>query len=209
MPNADSAPLFAAILAEDSELVKKLVKKPFDKDARDDAGHSLVEAACLKREVISAQELIKAGAPAAISAAVAKKLDAIAEPGTIGVLDDALYYSLEDVALALIEGGVDVDASGNEGYTPLIRAALQGLDAVITALLARGAKIEGTNNRGRTALWAAVSKGRVRATKLLLEAGANPNLSHDGKTLHDLAAAKPKLLALVEAAQGGGKAKKK
>ena len=152
--------IFAALAAEDGETVAKLVKQKFDPAARNAAGESFIECACLHREYISADKLLKAGAPATIRPEIVKKLDAKMEPGSIVHVDDALYYGLGDVALALIHAGVALNVMGNEGNTPLHRAVKAGLEDVCRELIGRKVDLEVTNNKGATPP-AAVAKGSV------------------------------------------------
>jgi ankyrin repeat protein len=204
--------IFAALEAQDGDRVKKAIQSGFDKKAKNKDGESLVEVACLQREFLAAHDLIKAGAPQAISPAVAKKLDAKAKPGKYCAIDDALYYDLEDVALALITGGVAPGAKGNEGNTPLHRAAFQGSANAIVELINRKVDVEALNDKGWTPLFVAVARGQLIATKLLLDAGANPvppSKTKEGETILDLAAKKPKILALLHTVPTSKPKKKK
>ena len=54
-------------------------------------------------------------------------------------LHEATLGEDEEVALLLIQSGADVNASNNEGVTPLCFASGMGLPRVVSALLERGA----------------------------------------------------------------------
>ena len=54
-------------------------------------------------------------------------------------LHEATLGEDEEVALLLIQSGADVNASNNEGVTPLCFASSMGLPRVMSALLERGA----------------------------------------------------------------------
>lgn len=74
-----------------------------------------------------------------------------------------------------------VNAKGQDGWTPLMYAALYGIVRSCRLLLDRGAIVNATNDAGGTALMYAVDD--VAQTKLLLERGADPNLrSGEGRT---------------------------
>ena len=74
-----------------------------------------------------------------------------------------------------------VNAKGQDGWTPLMYAALYGTVENIGLLLDRGAVVNSRNDAGGTALMYAVDD--VAKTKLLLERGADPNLlSGEGRT---------------------------
>jgi ankyrin repeat protein len=74
-----------------------------------------------------------------------------------------------------------VNAKGQDGWTPLMYAALYGNIESCKLLLDRRAIVDARNDAGGTALMYAV--GDVAKTKLLLEQGADPNLrSGEGRT---------------------------
>ena len=74
-----------------------------------------------------------------------------------------------------------INAKGQDGWTPLMYAALYGNVDSGRLLLDRGALVNARNDAGGTALMYAVDD--VAQTKLLLERGADPNLcSGEGRT---------------------------
>ena len=74
-----------------------------------------------------------------------------------------------------------VNARGQDGWTPLMYAALYGDVESSRLLLDRGAEVNARNDAGGTALMYAVDD--LPKTKLLLERGADPNLrSGEGRT---------------------------
>lgn len=80
----------------------------------------------------------------------------------------------------------------HSGHTPLMIAALRGSTAAVSALLARGTLVEVKSHDETTALGYAVSGSHPDVTRLLLTAGANPNVaSDDGVTPLMIAAAQP------------------
>jgi ankyrin repeat protein len=81
-----------------------------------------------------------------------------------------------------------VNARGNDGWTPLMYAALYGNAESVKLLLDGGAQVNTQNDAGGTALMYAVDDaGKV---KLLLEGGADPNVrSGEGRTALMIAAA--------------------
>ena len=62
-------------------------------------------------------------------------------------------------------------------YTPLMRAAMKGQVNEVRALLRKGAKVDEKHPAGLTALMVAAGEGKAEVVKVLLNAGANPNVS--------------------------------
>lgn len=62
----------------------------------------------------------------------------------------------------------------------LVQAVADNDLKTINALLSKGANVDGPNKYGMTPLITAVSYSNVEAVKILLEAGADPNLGVEG-----------------------------
>ena len=73
----------------------------------------------------------------------------------------------------LLRDGAVADATGEYGWTPLMRAAWEGHTEAVRVLLQHGAKVSAQDAEGFTPLAAAVSRGRTEAARLLIEAGAD------------------------------------
>ena len=117
-------------------------------------------------------------------------------------LANACYYSLPDVAFAIIEcPGVKIDARNNAGITPLMWASRSGLTHVVAALLSMGAGINAVDEGGLTALYFACAYSQSATALHLIEAGADVNpakhnpLSHPAVNTPAMAAVKAALLA--------------
>lgn len=79
----------------------------------------------------------------------------------------------------LIDKGADVNMSDIHGKSPLSRAAGQGFNVLLKLLLdTRGIDVDAQKIDGDTALRLAVMNNQVESTRLLLEAGANPNIQN-------------------------------
>jgi uncharacterized protein len=83
-----------------------------------------------------------------------------------------------EIAIALLNAGADSDLRGFGGMSPLHAAALAGQAAIADILIERGANVDALDNFGRTPLlsFASGSTQNLDTLRILLEAGANPNL---------------------------------
>ncbi len=61
-----------------------------------------------------------------------------------------------EIVKILIESGADVNVVDNEGWTPVMRAALAGEDKIVNLLLDNGAKLVFVNSAGESAMYHAV-----------------------------------------------------
>jgi len=107
--------------------------------------------------------------------------------GTAGAaqqtLADAAQQPDSTQALALIAHGADVNATSDDGTTPLMWAAHRGDYALVQALLKAHAKVDLSNAYGANAMLQAAQFGDVRIIEALLKAGANVESPNpDGET---------------------------
>jgi ankyrin repeat protein len=77
-----------------------------------------------------------------------------------------------NILLACIAAGANVNASDNNGYTALMRAALNGHTEIARLLIAAGADVNASDNYGWTVLMCAVEYGRTEIVEILIAAGA-------------------------------------
>jgi cytohesin len=101
-------------------------------------------------------------------------------------LDLACEYLHPEVVRLLLESGASPDRPGD--YAPLHWAASSGNHEAVEALLAAGAELDARNDFGETPLLIAVARAEATCARLLLVAGADPDVA-DGKerTARDLA----------------------
>jgi ankyrin repeat protein len=76
-----------------------------------------------------------------------------------------------------LRGGMDVNAAGVGGLTPLMAAAQLGRADMARLLIRRGARITARSGCGQTALAYAASSGDADTIVLLLQSGADPNVT--------------------------------
>jgi ankyrin repeat protein len=104
---------------------------------------------------------------------------ALAEDG----LAELIQAGDRAAALAMIEGGADVNAAQSNGTTPLHWAAYKGDEELVAALIENGAKADVANAYGSSPLTEAANVADAEIVAMLLEAGANPNSANaEGQT---------------------------
>jgi ankyrin repeat protein len=81
----------------------------------------------------------------------------------------AAFHGCHEIALLLIKKGLDINAAGPRGWTPLILASNLGHCEFVKLLLSyKHLKIEETNDHGFTAILLAIEKGYTDIVKLLI-----------------------------------------
>lgn len=111
------------------------------------------------------------------------------EGGVTPLLWSTLRGDVKTVEL-LLKNGADVDAMDkNEGQTPLMVAAANGIDVAMVPLIQYRAKLDLRDKKGRTALFLAVAQNRPSAIGILLAAGADPNIGERSQGLSVVSAA--------------------
>ena len=177
-------------------------------DTKDGAGRTALElaldgghreaATLLEAAQVRAQDLPEALAELLAAAAtgdaegVERALAAGADPdgrsaSGNSAMDLACEYHHTDVVhLLLARGARPAPAEGS--YAPLHWAALSDHPQAIEALLAAGAPVDARNDFGETALLIATARGCAGPARLLLLAGADPDLAdRKGTTARDRA----------------------
>lgn len=147
-------------------LVKMLLARNADPNARDDSGLTPLMKATQANNRDSARILVDAGARLDVFSAVALGLsDAV----------DEMLTAAPALARARM----------NEyfGWTPLHYAARRAHVGMARLLLSRNADVNGEDNARLTPLHWATTEGSIEVIELLLAAGANPNAAADnGRT---------------------------
>ena len=88
----------------------------------------------------------------------------------------AILYGKDDVAKVLVDHGADVNLAKNDGWTPLMSAALHGHMTIAQTLLsAPEIRIDAKSANGGTALMAAAFYGKADIAKVLIDHRADVN----------------------------------
>ena len=102
------------------------------------------------------------------------KLDFPDKQGSTPLLH-ACWTEHIDCALALIDAGANVNLGSKFGRTPLMYAAMKGNDRIVEDLIEHKVNLDANCNQGPALQWAAANN-QLSTVKLLVTAGANPNL---------------------------------
>ncbi len=169
--------LLSAVIRSDLAETQRLLAGGADPNMKDDAGRTPLMIAAHRSLKEIARALVKGGADP--KAKDHQRYDII----TIAAVNN----DLEFVRLAL-ELGADPKAitSPYDG-TALIATAHLGHFRIVADLIAAGAPLDHVNNLGMTALIEAITLGdgdhnHLTTVKLLLDAGANPNIADRTRT---------------------------
>ncbi|KAF6820669.1 ankyrin [Colletotrichum plurivorum] len=87
----------------------------------------------------------------------------------------AASFNVPEVLERLKSQGHDIEASGSDGETPLIRSSRLGHAENISTLLRLGANIAAVDAAGETSVERATAAGKTLAVKALIDEGANVN----------------------------------
>lgn len=200
-----AADLFAAIRAQDLPQVERLLAKdPSLAASHDEHGTSAVAAALSVRKgegflprrenrildaILKANPPLNAQETAAVGTAAQVREQIAKDPGYVHGLSRVgwtpLHYAAfndnVETAKALLDGGADVNARAKNKFdnTPLQVALLTSSRGTAKLLIERGADVNARQAEGITALHEAAQSGDVEIVKMLLAAGADPNVSSE------------------------------
>lgn len=207
-PSASSSPdaatkataaLWKAIEAEDADAAIRAIEDGATLEARggDNDATPLIQATKQNLPTI-ARVLIDAGA------------DVNAQDG---MQDSAFLYAgaegLDEILELTIAAGADPKSTNRYGGTALIPASEHGHVSTVKKLIAAGVPVDHVNKLGWTAMHEAIvlndgGPDQVETVRLLLEAGADPDITeNNGRTARELAVEKgyDEIVAVIDAAK--------
>lgn len=110
------------------------------------------------------------------------------------VLSSAVGGDSVDIVKMVISQGVDINKKSDGGYSPLMKASVNGYHGMVKLLLDNGADIHAVNDSGETVLMMGAFKGNSEVVKVFLEKDIDIEAKdNNGKT------------ALIYAAEGSHK----
>ncbi|CAM9242574.1 unnamed protein product, partial [Ectocarpus sp. 8 AP-2014] len=163
-------PLDLAVIGGKQAAAKALIMAGADVNARDSTNDDPLHLAIKGGQVGIAKDLLLSGAN-----------PVRAGPNGNFPIHLAACHGLDEVVLALVKKGIDLDCLNNERETPLRLAVRENHNkaAAIRVLLEAGADIEGWCVTGRTPLHGAAMFGSCAAMLTLLQLGAKVNSKND------------------------------
>jgi len=170
--------LHQAVLAGNTEEVKRLLDKGVPANTRDDNDRTALMIATDEGNQALVRLLIAYGADVRVRSA----------QGDTPLIHAAEGNNSALVAL-LLANGAEVNAANNFGDTALMLATKHGRAEAVSLLLAKGAAVDAKDNGGWTALHWAAFEGHAVVVKLLLTGGANVSAkTNQGRTPLQVAA---------------------
>lgn len=153
---------FEAAEAGNVEMLSRLGPEVEIKNARDEAGQTVLMVVC------------RLGFPKCVEAVLACGVDLEArnEEGETALLLAAKWCAGRDAVRRLLDAGCDISASDHRGYTALINASGFDNEEAVCELLSRGRDVDESTSTGLTAAGYAVYCGAQRSLAALLAAGA-------------------------------------
>jgi ankyrin repeat protein len=165
----DPKGFFTAVALNDLNAVNAFIAAKFDLNVKDSVtGRTALIMAAASGDLPVVKSLAKAGA------------DLNAEDkGNKPALFHAIEARYDDVSdFLVVQPGLNLNARGKNGVTPLISYVWRDQVNVVKGLLDRGASVNLQDGDGDTALHGAAQSGNVDITNLLLAKGADPNIQN-------------------------------
>ncbi len=187
------------------ELMKVIIGDNFDQTQKSNDGFSIAHFLTAHTN--------RATNPRDVTSLMEKKVEMLKILSEVDLTDDKgrtpLVYGMEHITPTtpafwdvLIEKGVNVNATDNDGNCAIIYAAKKNLKAVESLVAVNGINLDAQNKIGETALITAIADSKVDAALALIKAGANTEITDNkGRDALSIAADKGQT-KLVEALMG-------
>lgn len=174
------------VTLSDISILKLLIEKGADIEAKDESGCTPLALAVSSGNVEAVELLIEKGA----------NKEAKDRAGRTPLMLAATDQRIEAMML-LIGNGADIEAIDQLGRTPLMLASTDLRIKAMMLLIKKGTNKEAKDKEGRTALALAASNGEVGAMKNLIDSGADIEAKDDsGRTPFSLATSNGEIAAM-------------
>ncbi|MDR0327432.1 MAG: ankyrin repeat domain-containing protein [Planctomycetaceae bacterium] len=171
----DDSSLHDAALWGRIKIVKNLVSRGADVNAKDDYGFTPLYGAAVQGHVETVQFLVSKGA----------KVNTKNKDGDTPLLG-ATKGGYVEIVKFLVSKGADVNVKDQFGSSPLNYAAWSGHVEITKLLVSHGADVLAKNNNGYTPLHSVAQGGNVEIAKILVAKGSDVHAKDDynGTPLH-------------------------
>lgn len=195
-PLDGSTPLYAAAEMRKEGIVRLLIERGANIEARNSRGETPLIVAAVMGSLPIVQQLIDAKAD----------VNAVSHLGTTPLMS-AMHRSKEDIVRLLVNNNADMNTETMLGQTPLISAIERGLVSIVRFLLDSGASVN-PPYRLETPLHAAVKSGNEELVRMLLQKGADTRAkNYFGQTPAELVVVTPSIRALLKSAETRNRAR--
>ena len=178
-------PLHYAVERGDLHMVNLILRSGAELDGVDEDGVTPLMVAVREEDVETVQWLLEAGAQVDVKDEDGDTaLSMAAEQGCEDLFEILVPLAKKNIRRARKNLAASADPERNSAAARLLRTAMDGKIARLQRLLVQGTPPDAQEDPGSwTALMAAASGGRLRAMRMLLDAGADVNLrTEDGET---------------------------
>jgi len=181
----DGSPLVNAALYGKIEVVKFLISKGANVNAKSNGGRTPLHAA-VGAGVLSVSDV---NIVAVVKLLVSNGADVNAKDNKGETpLGDVVVFGTSEVIKLLISNGANVNAKYNDGSAPIHKAARSGKIENVRLLVSKGADVNAKDNKGLTPLYNAVIGNHIEVVKFLVSQGADINMTYEkGASLRDIA----------------------
>jgi ankyrin repeat protein len=98
-------------------------------------------------------------------------------------LNVAAVFGPPETVVVLLEAGADIERPNRDGQRPLHSATISGHAEIVALLIQKGAAVNAKDRKGRSPLVSLAASGvkNIEIAKMLLAAGADPNIEDENR----------------------------